>query len=174
MEAPLLVQVDHLRRTSRLLEDERYEDVIRIAEDGLMLDTGNASLLFNLSLALSKSEGGTPRAIDLLDSVRSGETDVVETAAALRSALLEREGRFEEALGALERAFGEVPANEDALLQRSRLLQQLGRMSAAEAGLRAAMGRGRRRVGLELAALMLKEGRFADAQTVAEEALASA
>jgi tetratricopeptide (TPR) repeat protein len=174
LDAPLVVQVDYLRRTSRLLEEERYDDVIRLGEEGLMLEAGNASLLFNVSLALSKTDDGTPRAIELLGSVLSGETDVVETAAALRAALLEREGRFEEALEALERAYGEVPANEDALLQRSRILQQLGRDSAAEAGLRAAMSRGRKRIGLELAALMLKGGRFADAQSIAEEALASA
>ncbi len=142
--------------------------------DGLLIDAGNASLMFNLALGLSKTDDGTTRAIDLLDSVRSGEPDVIETAAALRAALLEREGKFEDALGALDRAFGEVQSNEDALLQRSRLLQSLGRSSVAEAGLRAAMSRGRKRIGLELAALMLREGRFADAQLIAEEALASA
>jgi tetratricopeptide (TPR) repeat protein len=174
LDAPLLAQVDYLRRSSRLLEEERYDDVIRFAEEGLMIDAGNASLLFNLALALSKTDDGTPRAIELLDSVRTGESDVIETASSLRAALLEREGRFQEALDTLERAFGEAPSNEDVLLQRSRMLQHLGRASAAEAGLRAAMSRGRKRVGLELAALMLKEGRFADAQLVAEEALASA
>ena len=174
MEAPLIAQVDYLRRTSRLLEEERYDEVITTAQDGLLIDAGNASLMFNLALALSKTEDGTPHAIELLDSVRSGESNVIETAAALRAALLEREGRFEDALGALDRAFGEVPSNEDALLQRSRLLQSLGRASAAEAGLRAAMSRGRKRIGLELASLMLREGRFADAQLIAEEALASA
>jgi len=174
LEAPLVHPTDFLRRSSRLLEEERYPESIRAAEDGLIIDAGNASLLSNLALALSKTEDGTGRAIDLLDTVRVGDQDVVEYAGSLRAELLEREGRIEDALTTLERAFGEFPSNEDALLRRSRLLQQLGRNEAAEAGLRAAMGRGRKRIGLELAALMLREGRFNDAQTIAEEALASA
>jgi len=174
MTAPLVAQVDYLRRSSRLLEEERPQEAAQVAEDGLLLDPGNASLLFNLALALSRTDYGTPRAIELLETVRTGESDVVDLANSLRSALLEREGRFDEALTALDRAFGETPADEEVLLRRSRLLQHLGRNAVAEAGLRAAMGRGRKRIGLELAALMLREGRFADAQTVAAEALASA
>ncbi|HTX02624.1 MAG TPA: tetratricopeptide repeat protein [Candidatus Acidoferrales bacterium] len=174
MDAPLVNPTDFLRRSSRLLEDERYEDAARAAEDGLIRDPGNASLLTNLALALSKTPQGISRAIDLLDTVRIGDGDVVQHAGALRADLLEREGRLEEALATLERAFGEFPANEDILLQRSRLLQQMGQNDAAEKGLRAAMVRGNKRIGLELAALMLREGRFNDAQTVAQEALASA
>lgn len=59
------------------------------------------------------------------------------------------------------------------LLMRASLLEPLGRLVEAENALRSAMPLAKRRVGAELGAFYLRAGRFADAQRVAEEALAS-
>ncbi|MBV8222065.1 MAG: hypothetical protein JO293_01780, partial [Candidatus Eremiobacteraeota bacterium] len=174
LNAPLVAPVDFLRRSSRLLEEEKPDEAAQVAREGVLREPGNAQLMFNLALALSRVEGNVGQAIDVLDCMRSGEADVVELAALLRAALLEREGRVEEGLAAIERAFGTQPENEDALLHRARLLQKLGHDADAEAGLRAAMRRGSKRVGVELAGMMMRAGRYEDARSIADEALATA
>jgi tetratricopeptide (TPR) repeat protein len=171
MEAPLVNGADYVRRTHRLLEDGNQKEAARVAEEGVVKDPRNASLLFNLGLALAQTDE-VDRAIDVLALARNGETEVVETSAFLRAELLHRKGRFEEALAALDTTFGEAPANEDALLMRARTLESLGRVRPAEEMLRSAMSAGRKRVGVELAALMLREGRYAEAQGIANEAMA--
>lgn len=174
MQAPLVNGADYVRRTHRFLEEMNFEEAARTAEAGLVRDPSTAALMFNLGLALAQMEGQTNRAIDVLGLVRNGDREIIETGAFLRASLLEREGRFEEAQGALEDTFGEKPDNEDALLLRARLLQESGRVRPAEEMLRSAMGTGRKRVGLELAALMLREGRYAEARSIADEAMATA
>ncbi|MGH7661938.1 MAG: tetratricopeptide repeat protein [Vulcanimicrobiaceae bacterium] len=174
MEAPLVNGADYVRRTHRLLEEMNFEEAARIAESGLVKDPSTAALLFNLGLALAQIEGQVDRAIDVLGLVRTGEREIIETGAFLRASLLEKKGMLVEAQGALEGIFGEKPENEDALLMQARLLQGAGRVGPAEEMLRSAMGAGRKRVGLELAALMLREGRYAEARDIADEAMATA
>jgi tetratricopeptide (TPR) repeat protein len=174
MTAPLVTPNDYLRRTHRLLEEGRFAEVVRVAEDGLVLAPTNAALLFNLGLALAQTEGQTERAVDVLALARDGEPVIVETAGFLRANLLEQQGRLADALAAIDGIFGKRPASEDVLLLRARLLEALGQTQAAEELLRSAMAAGRKRVGVELAALMLRGGRYAEASGVASEALASA
>jgi tetratricopeptide (TPR) repeat protein len=174
MQAPLVTPNDYLRRTHRLLEEHRYADVIQVAEEGLLKNLTHAGLAFNLGLALAQTEGQSERAIAVLALAQDGEKEIVETAAFLRAQLLERENRFDEALTSLETVFGEKPENEDALLLRARLLEEAGKSDAAEKLLRATMRAGRQRVGVELAAMMLRAGRYAEAGSIAGEALASA
>jgi tetratricopeptide (TPR) repeat protein len=59
------------------------------------------------------------------------------------------------------------------LMLRASLLETLGRLAEAEAAFLAALPLAKRRVAAELGAFYLRAGRFADAQRVAEEALAS-
>ena len=59
-----------------------------------------------------------------------------------------------------------------AALLRASLLEACGRVGEAESTLRAVMPLAKRRVGAELGAFYLRAGRYADAQRVAEEALA--
>ncbi|SRR5579875_132421 len=174
MDAPLSSGNDYARRTHRLLEEAKYEEAARVAETGIVKDPGNAALLFNLGLALAQTEGQTERAIGVLGLAVNGEREIVETAAFLRASLLEHAGRFEEGLAAINATFGPSQENEDVLLIRARLLEGLGQMRPAEEMLRSAMGAGRKRVAVELAALMMREGRYAEARGVAEEAMASA
>jgi tetratricopeptide (TPR) repeat protein len=173
MDAPLVNGIDYVRRTHRLLEEHNYEDAVRLAEEGLVKDPANAALLFNLGLALAQF-GQTDRAVEVLALARSGDSDILETAAFLRATLLEKKGQLEDALAVLDAAFGELPRNEDALLMRARMLETLGRVGPAEDVLRSAMGAGRKRVGVELAALMLRAGRYDEARGIADEAMASA
>ena len=174
MTAPLATANDYLRRTHRLLEEGRHEDVVRAAEDGLLIAPTNAGLLYNLGLALAQMDGQKERAIAALGLIRAGEREVVEPALFLRASLLNQQGRNEEAIEVLDAAFGSRPTNEDALLLRARLLEGLGDNAGAEDILKGAMSAGRRRVGVELAALMLREGRYAEARDVASEAMATA
>jgi tetratricopeptide (TPR) repeat protein len=174
LEAPLLGASDYLRRSHRLLEEGRLEEAARIAENGVVTEPSNVALLFNLGLALAQIDGQVDRAIDVLSLAIKGDPEIVETATFLRATLLERKGRREDALASLDAVFGDLPANEDALLMRARILKGLGRNGPAEDLLRSAMGAGRRRVAIELAALMLREGRYREAQGIAEQGMASA
>jgi tetratricopeptide (TPR) repeat protein len=72
-------------------------------------------------------------------------------------------------------AMGEVPGDLQlhVLLLRASLLEALGRNAEAEAAYVSALPLSKRRVAAELGAFYLRAGRFADAQRVAEEALAS-
>ncbi|MBV8601296.1 MAG: tetratricopeptide repeat protein [Candidatus Eremiobacteraeota bacterium] len=173
-DAPLQTAADYMRRSSRLLEEHRLEDAASVAEEGAVRFAGDASLVFNLGLALAQLEGKKDRAIEVLAAATKGDPSAIEAAAFMRASLLEKEGRNEAALEVLDAVFGEEPTNEDALLFHARLLESLGQSEAAEAGLRAAMGSGRKRIGVELAAMMLRAGRIAEAGDVASEALATA
>ncbi|HEY1727888.1 MAG TPA: tetratricopeptide repeat protein [Candidatus Baltobacteraceae bacterium] len=173
-EAPLVAADDFLRRSHRLLEEGRVAEAAVVAEEGLIKSPNNAALRFNLGLALAQVDGETDRAIHMLGMARIGERRVVETATFLRASLMERKGNLDDALRVLDEVFGEAPVHEDALLLRARLLEALGQMLPAETMLRSAMGVGRKRVGVELAALMLRQGRYAEASGVASEAMATA
>ncbi|MBV8151499.1 MAG: hypothetical protein JOY59_08080, partial [Candidatus Eremiobacteraeota bacterium] len=172
-DAPLVGAPDYARRSSRWLEEARPEDAARVATDGLALSPKNAPLLFNYALGTALC-GDPERAIDALARLISGETEIVETGAYLRATLLEQLGRRAEALAVLEATFGDEPVQEDACLMRARLLAALGHGERAEAALRHAMGTGRKRIGVELASMMLREGRYDDARNVAETALTPA
>jgi tetratricopeptide (TPR) repeat protein len=91
--------------------------------------------------------------------------------AALACANLDRKA---DALAHLD-GIAEIPGDLQlhVLLLRASLLEPLGRLDEAENALRSAMPLAKRRVGAELGAFYLRAGRFADAQRVAEEALAS-
>ena len=171
--SPLRNPSDYIRRTHRLLEEHRYEEVATVAEDGAVVAPDNSMLLYHLALA-AEHMGQTDRAITALSKARSGEKEVVESAAFLQASLLKKTGRFEEAISVVDDVFGEFPSNEDALLLRAQILDASGRPDAAERLLQRAMGAGRKRVGVELAALMLRAGRYAEAKGVANEAMATA
>ncbi len=175
MEAPLIAQVDYLRRTSRLLEEERYDEVIshraRWAPDRCR--KRQSDVQFG---AGAFEDARTVRAVRSSCStafVRENRRDRNGRCAACGTARARRKvrRRARRARSCLRRST--IERGRAACSDRV-CLQSLGRASAAEAGLRAAMSRGRKRIGLELASLMLREGRFADAQMIAEEALASA
>ncbi|MGH7328118.1 MAG: tetratricopeptide repeat protein, partial [Polyangiaceae bacterium] len=139
----------------------------------LVLGPDNAALLYNLALALTHVPGQNGRAIDVLALIRGDDERVVASAAFLLARLLEGEGRFEDALKAVEAVFGERPENEDALLARARILEALGRAQEAEDLLRGAMAAGRKRIGVGLAGLMLRAGRISEAGIIASQALAN-
>jgi tetratricopeptide (TPR) repeat protein len=174
LDAPMVNEGDFARRTHRLLQEKRFEEVVRAAEDGLVMTPGSSLLLYNLGLALAQMDGETERAIHALGLIRGGESNVVEAGAFLRANLLDHQGRAGDAIGVLEAAFGPQPANESALLLRARLLETVGEKGKAEESLRLAMGAGRNRVALELAALLLRDGRYAEARGIASEAMATA
>ena len=166
---------DYGRRSNRLIEEHRLEDAARVAEEGLVLSPtdGNPALQPGPCAGAARRRE-TQRAIEVLKAVWSNATgEVRETGGFLRASLLEREERVDEALVVLEAVFGAAPAQEDALLLRARLLEKLGRTSDAETGLREAMGPGRKRVGVELAAMMMRGGRLDEARGIAMQALAA-
>jgi glycosyltransferase involved in cell wall biosynthesis len=83
-------------------------------------------------------------------------------------------GRRADALAHLD-AIVELPEDLQlhVLLMRAALLEGFGRLSEAEAALLSALPLAKKRVAVELGGFYMRAGRFADAQRIAEEALAS-
>ncbi|HKU69056.1 MAG TPA: glycosyltransferase [Candidatus Baltobacteraceae bacterium] len=121
---------------------------------------------------IAASEGDFARglSIALAGLEKDPASPMLHYSAALSCAKLQR---ADEALAHLD-ALAEIPGDLQlhVLLLRASLCETLGRPEEAEFALRTAMPLGKRRVGAELGAFYLRAGRFADAQRVAEEALA--
>ncbi len=95
-----------------------------------------------------------------------------EGPAFLKAALLREMNRPQEALDAIQAVRAQNPANVDAVIVQAGLLEALGRVDRAEEALRSLLPAERRRIGVELAGLFLRNGRVEDAKRIAEEALA--
>jgi len=127
---------------------------------------------FSRRSQIAASQGDFPRALSLAQAgLEKAPADaMLRYSAALACANL---GRKDDALANLD-GIVELPADLQlhVLLMRASLLESFGRVDEAEAALRAALPIGGKRVAVELGGFYMRAGRFADAQRVAEEALA--
>jgi glycosyltransferase involved in cell wall biosynthesis len=152
-------------------------------------DRGDAVALARLRAQEAQTEPKTASDFARRAQIAASENDF-ERALALAQAGLERTpgdamlhytagvacarlARKEDAISHLENAAGLADDVQlEAALMRGSLLESLGRMDEAEAALRCALPLAKRRAATELGAFYLRAGRYAEAQRVAEEALA--
>ncbi len=170
MEVPPEEPADYLRRSHLALAEGRAEDARRLAEEGLRRFPGECKLRYNLALAYARL-GEKERVVEELRAIGEGDADAFALARMLEAATLRELGRTNEALAAIERFPGDAPAALDAALLRASLLEEAGRADEAERLLRSLFDADRKRVGVELAALLLRRGRYEDARAVADAAL---
>jgi tetratricopeptide (TPR) repeat protein len=168
--APCLAPEDFVRRSHRLLTENRDEEALYAAEQGLQIDPRNAELRFNGAMAALRL-GDDVRATRELGRIDSRDaSEVFGTAMQMRGALLLRQGAHAEALAALEQRLAVMPGDVTAILDSARLLAEGGASPEACTLLQAHVDTDQQ-VALELAGMLLKSGDIAGAGRVAAAAL---
>jgi tetratricopeptide (TPR) repeat protein len=172
LDAPLTLAADYARRATRYLSLGRLTDAEAVTRAGLELAPAEPALHNNLGAVLVQ----TARKEAALDELAAAGTDgdIGLRALFLRAIVLGDLGRYAEAVAAVDAVIALAPNEIDARLQRFRFVAALGRDDEAERTLREALPLGDQRVPAELAAWLLRKGRFTEAQLVAETALQSA
>lgn len=141
------------------------------AEKGAGVSPSDPALRYNAAVACVNL-GRVLDAYVHLDCIDRAHAEVYARAQFLRAVLLRNAGDLSGALDALARFQDATGPNLDVALMRGSLLEALGRTQEAEEALRGALPLDKRRAAIELGGFYLRSGRFAEAQRVAEEALA--
>jgi tetratricopeptide (TPR) repeat protein len=170
--APMSLATDYARRATRYLSLNRFTDAEAVTRAGLEVAPTDRALRYNLGVVFVQTDR---KAAALEELAQAGaEGDLGLRATFLRAIVLGDLGRFADALAEVDTVIALAPAEVDARLHRFRFAAALGRDDVAEAALRDAIPLGDLRVATELAAWLLRKGRFGEAQAVAEGALAPA
>jgi len=172
LSAPMTLPPDYARRATRYLSARRFADAEAVTREGLEISASDAALRYNLGVVLVQT-GRKEAALDELARVGS-DGDIGLRALFLRAIVLGDLGRYAEALDAVDAVIAVAPNEVDARLHRFRFADALGSDVEAEATLNRALTLGDPRIAVELATWLLRKGRFADAQAVAQRALESA
>ena len=139
---------------------------------GLAIAPDDPALRYNLAAVLVQTGNKEAALAELERAGSDGDTGLRATF--LRGIVLGDLGRPADGIEALDVVIALAPKEIDARIHRFRLADALGWDAQAEATLRAALDLGDSRVAAELATWLLRKGRYADAQAVAESALAFA
>lgn len=165
VEAP-----DFVRRSYRFISMKQFVEAARVAQAGLRIAPADSELRYNAAVAKVQL-GDIEGALTDLKTIPSGCKPVGERAALLRATLHRDAKQWAEALAVLEDASVD-PENVDAALLKAGALEGLGQFDAAAAALECIFTADRQRVGMEIAGLYIRQGRFAEAQQAAGRALA--
>ena len=160
---------DVVKLVEAAFSEQRYDDVLSLADGGLIAAPGHAQLAYYAALASANLQR-KDQALAYLDRVTDAFAG--EGPDMLRATLLREFGRNDEALSALDRVIAHNAFNIDAVLMKSSLLESLGRADDAVRALQGVVHVGKQRVAVELAALLLRLGRVEEAKRVATQALA--
>lgn len=163
--------LDFSRRAQIAIAEGDFAKAIAHAERGLQRTPADAMLLYTAASSCA-SLGRRADALGHLNAINEAGTELYHHIEYLRAVLHRDLGHAEIALTVVDNLLSVRGAQIDALLLRASLLEALGRAVEAEATFRSALPLGKRRVAAELGSFYLRAGRFADAQRVAEEALA--
>ncbi|MDP9016897.1 MAG: tetratricopeptide repeat protein [Candidatus Eremiobacteraeota bacterium] len=161
---------DFVRRSFRFLARGRFQEAHDAAQAGLKHAPIDPELRYNSAVAKVQLGDGDGAVADLA-VVPFSSPAVGQKAALLRARLLGEGGKWQEALHVLDASFDDLMVAEAALL-RAKNFEHLGQVDEAAGALESIFGAERQRVGMELASLYMRHGRFAEAQTAAERALA--
>lgn len=171
VEAP-----DFARRSFRLIEMERYEEAAEMAERGIRLAPADGKLRYNAAMAHMRL-GRNEAALQHVRVIPYDAADIGEQALFLRAVLLRGAGAPAEAIPILEMLLSRNPGYADAIILQAQCMEAAGQKEAAaqlmEHALNDAPPQNRHRFAIELGSLYLRMERFADAQRVAESALAT-
>jgi tetratricopeptide (TPR) repeat protein len=162
---------DFARRAQIAISLNDFTRAYELARTGLSSAPQDAVLHYNAAIA-AVNLGAREEALAHLESIESAPGQVFVQAEYLRAVLLREMQRYDDALEALTRMLSVSGPQTDALLLRGSILDLAGRKEEAEASFREALPLAKKRAAIELAAFYLREGRPADAQRVADEALA--
>ncbi|MEO6912893.1 MAG: tetratricopeptide repeat protein, partial [Candidatus Baltobacteraceae bacterium] len=160
---------DFLRRSYSAIAAQRFEDALEAALGGLTIAPSDPFLRYNAAVAAVNLKV-LKVALEHLESINQ-DAGVWVQAEYLRAVILRELGRMDQALASLDRLLAADPDQLDAALLKAATLETLNRAPEAETTLTSAMQLSKQRVGVELAGLYLRQGRIADAQRIAEEAL---
>ena len=161
---------DFLRRSYQANVAGEHARGLQLAERGLLLAPGHEHLHYNAAVAAA-SLGEPALALEHLDAVTSTDGPIAAPARMLRAGVCRSLGRDDEAIAALEGVLASDPAHPDALAQRASLLESRGDLGAAEGTLRRLLDANASRGAVELAAFLMRRGRFDEAARVAEVGL---
>lgn len=162
---------DFVRRAQIAASEGDFARGLALAQAGLEKTASHAMLRYTAALTCANLDR-KPDALAHLEAIEEVAAELQMPVEHLRAVLLRDLGRPGEALAAVDRLVGAGNIQLDTLLLRASLLEGLGRTQEAESTFQLALPLGKRRVAAELGAFYLRAGRFADAQRVAEEALA--
>jgi tetratricopeptide (TPR) repeat protein len=162
---------DYLRRSQLRLTEREYGASLETARAGLRAFPNDGLLNYNAAIALINLDR-KEEALHHLDLLGPGNGSAFVQGKYLRGVILRELGRHGEALAAADEVLVAQEGHLDGTLLRAGLLEQLGRTDDAEAALLALVPEAKQRAAIELAGLYLRAGRVADAQRIAQEALA--
>lgn len=162
---------DYARRAQIAISLNDFPRAYDLARAGLSAAPEDAVLHYNAAIA-AVNLGAKEEALAHLEAVGSAAGQIYMQAEYLRAVLLREMQRYDGALDALARLLAMSGPQIDALLLRGSILELAGRKAEAEGSFREALPLAKKRAAIELAAFYLREGRPADAQRVADEALA--
>jgi tetratricopeptide (TPR) repeat protein len=166
-ETPL----DFARRAQIAIAQGDFAAALFMAERGLEKAPADAMLRYSAASACSHLDRKAD-ALAHLEAIEEASGELHHHIEYLRAILHRKLGRPQHALAVIENLLAVRGSQIDALLLRASLLESLGRHTEAEGVLQMALPLAKRRVAAELGGFYLRAGRFADAQRVAEEALA--
>ncbi|MBV8245128.1 MAG: tetratricopeptide repeat protein, partial [Candidatus Eremiobacteraeota bacterium] len=171
LDTPCTTVADYTRRSYRRIARGEFDKALQVALAGLELAPDDPMLAYNAAAA-SANLARRDDALSFLARISSSGEKVYAQARMLEVTLLRDGGRNAEALRAADAFVKCQPENVEAALVKAQLLEHLGRVDDAEAALRNAWHVDKRRVAVDLASLYLRQGRVADAQRTAADALA--
>lgn len=160
--------VDVIERVQTAFAAQQFDEVIALADRGLRAAPGQAQLAYYAALACANAQR-KEEALAYLDRITDASAG--EGPDMLRATLYREFGRTEDALGALDRVVSHNAFNIEAALMKSTLLESAGRIDEAERTLRDVLPAGKQRVAVELAGLLLRNGRLEEAKRIAAQAL---
>ena len=160
---PCLIENDFVRRSFRYLEEHRYNEAATAALEGLEIAPKSVELLYNAAAAemqIGENEDAI-RHLAAIDPLLNKE--IYLTATYLRALLLQRIGKREEALAAVDLLRTWDANQADAIFFRATLLEELGRVEEAIVVLRGAIAAHPERAAMQLFRLYWHTGREAEA-----------
>ncbi len=166
IEAP-----DFARRSYRLIGLGKFEEAARYAELGLKRVPLDGKLRYNAAAAYA-ALGWREDALENLRVIPLEAKEIGERAALLRATLLRDAGSPAEALGILDTLISRAPEQLEPVVLKAKCLEDCGRVDEAAILLEGSLALDVHRVSIELGTLYLRTGRFAEAQRLAENALA--
>ncbi len=161
---------DFIRRSYQANVAGEHAYAVEVAVAGLARDRANEHLHYNAAIALS-ALGEINRALEHLEFVVTRELPVYQPSLMLRASLFRSVQRADEASAAIENVLAVDSVNVEALKVRAALAEERGDVTRAESALNEIVRIDGERGAVELAAFMLRQGRFEDAARIAETAL---
>lgn len=163
--------LDFSRRAQIALSEGNVDGGLALAQQGLENTPSDAMLRYSAASAC-KSKGLKTEALAHLEAIEEASGDLHHHIEYLRAVLHRDLGCADHALAVVDNLLSVRGAQIDAVLLRASLLEALGRHVEAESAFQSALPLAKGRAAAELGGFYLRAGRFADAQRVAEEALA--